>query len=316
MGRLEELLENTNSVAISGHLKPDGDCIGAVMAVYQYIKKNMPEKEVQVFLEEPSCVFRCIKGVEDINSTMKTEKQFDVFIALDCTNDRMGDAGNIFEKAKKKINIDHHISNHGCGDINIVIPDASSACEVVYGLLDKEKIDIHIAQALYLGIAHDTGIFRYSNTAPKTLRIVAELIEYGFDFPKMIDETFYEKTYNQNQVMGKALLESIRFMENKCIASVVDKKTMEFYDVGPKDLDGIINQLRIIKGIECAIFMYQIGTLEYKVSLRSNGTINVAEIASFFGGGGHVRAAGCTMRGTYHDVINNLSDRIALQMGI
>ena len=146
------------------------------------------------------------------------------------------------------------------------------------------------------------------------MQVAAGLISYGFDFSKIIDETFYEKTYVQTQVMGRAVAESVRFMDGKCIFSVVDKEMMEFYGVGSKDLDGIINQLRIVKGVECAIFLYQSGNMEYKVSMRSNGLVDVASIAVFFGGGGHVRAAGCTMRGTVHDVINNLSAQIALQI--
>ena len=314
MSRLEELLEGAKEVALSGHIRPDGDCVGSVMSIYQYIKKNMPNVEVKVFLETPSSVFDCIWGVEDIDSEMETLHEYDVFIALDCTNDRLGKAEPIFKRAKKKINIDHHVSNSGCGDINIVIPDASSTCEVVYDLLDSEKLDMEIAKTLYIGIIHDTGVFKYSNTSPKTLNVAAKLISFGFDFPKIIDETFYEKTYIQTLVCGRAVSESVRFMDEKCIFSVVDKTMMEFYGVGPKDLDGIINQLRTIKGIECAIFMYQTGSMEYKVSMRSNGYVNVSEIATFFGGGGHVRAAGCTMKGTVHDVINNLSARIALQI--
>lgn len=314
MSRLEELLQGAESVALSGHIRPDGDCIGSVMAVYLYMKKNMPEIEAKVFLETPSSVFGCIQSVEEIDSEMNSAKEYDVFIALDCTNDRLGNAEPIFKRAKKKINIDHHISNTGCGDINIVVPDASSTCEVVYQLLEEENIDTEIAKALYIGMIHDTGVFKYSNTAPKTLNIAAKLIAYGFDFPKIIDETFYEKTYAQNQIMGRAMMESVRFMDGKCIFSVVNKDLMEFYNVGPKDLDGIINQLRITKGVECAIFMYQTGSMEYKVSLRSNSYVNVSEVAAFFGGGGHIRAAGCTMKGTPHDVINNLSDRIVLQM--
>ena len=137
---------------------------------------------------------------------------------------------------------------------------------------------------------------------------------HGFDFSKLIDETFFEKTYVQNQVLGRALLESIRFMDGRCIFSSIDLKTMEFYKVVPKDLDGIVSQLRITKGVECAIFLYQTKTLEYKVSLRSNGKVDVAAIASYFGGGGHVRAAGCTMQGTVHDCVNNLSEQIEKQL--
>ncbi len=176
-------------------------------------------------------------------------------------------------------------------------------------MLDKE-----IAKALYIGIIHDTGVFQYSNTSPATLKAAADLISYGFDFPRLIDETFYEKTYVQNQILGRALLESIMFMDGRCVVSMIDRKTMKFYRARPEDLDGIVSQLRNTKGVECAIFMYQTDTLEYKVSLRSNGKVDVAKVAGFFGGGGHVRAAGVTMQGTFYDIINNLSARIEMQL--
>ena len=206
------------------------------------------------------------------------------------------------------------MSNPGFADINYVQGDISSCCEVLYGILDSEKVTLPIATAIYTGMVHDTGVFQYSNTTPDTLRIAANLLAYGFDFSKLIDETFFEKTYVQNQVLGRALLESVRFMDGKCIFSSIDLKTMEFYKVVPKDLDGIVSQLRITKGVECAIFLYQTKTLEYKVSLRSNGKVDVAAIASYFGGGGHVRAAGCTMQGTVHDCVNNLSEQIEKQL--
>ena len=132
-----------------------------------------------------------------------------------------------------------------------------------------------------------------------------------FDFSDIIQKTFYEKTYVQTQIMGRAVLESVRFMNNRCIVSMVSRRMMDFYQVGPKDLEGIVNQLQVVKDVDCAIFMYETGTLEYKVSLRSNGSVDVASVAMKFGGGGHVRAAGCTMNGTYHDNINNLSKGIA-----
>ena len=110
---------------------------------------------------------------------------------------------------------------------------------------------------------HDTGVFQYSNTTPATLEKAAKLISYGFDFPRLIEETFYQKTYLQSQIMGRALMESVRFMDGQCIVSVIDRKTMDFYQVDSKDLEGIVNQLRNIKGVHCAIFMYETAPLEY-----------------------------------------------------
>lgn len=311
---LEECKEAKN-IVISGHTRPDGDCVGSCLAMYLYLKKALPDARVRVCLEKPSDVFRCIRGFDEIDSTFAADGDIDVFLALDCEKSRLGDAEELFAGAAKRINIDHHISNEwGSGDVNCVVPGLSSTAELVYELMDKRYVDAEIAKAVYIGIVHDTGVFMYSNTSPRTLRIAAELIEYGFDFSAVVDETFYEKTYTQNQLLGRALLESIVFMDGKCIVSAIDKKTLDFYNADSKDLEGIVNQLRIIKDVECAIFMYETGNLEYKVSLRSCKYVDVSRIAAYFGGGGHVRAAGCNMNGTFHDVVNNISKQIELQM--
>lgn len=314
MINLLEECRDAKSIVISGHVRPDGDCVGSCMAMYLYLKKALAGAAVTVCLEKPSEVFQCIRDFDKIDSSFSAAVP-DVFIALDCERSRLGDAGLLFDSAKKRINIDHHVSNeHGCGNVNYVAPGISSTAELVYELMDKSFMDEELAKAIYIGIVHDTGIFKYSNTSPKTLRIAAELIEYGFDFPAIIDETFYEKTYVQNQLLGRALLESIVFMDGKCIVSAINQKILDFYNAEPKDLEGIVNQLRIIKGVECAIFMYETGNQEYKVSLRSCKYVDVSKVASYFGGGGHVRAAGCSMNGNFYDVINNVSGQIVLQI--
>lgn len=312
-----EEVKGAATIGISGHIRPDGDCVGSCMGLYLYLKKVCPEAKIQVMIEEPADIFSCISCIEEINSDFNPiTDEFDVYIALDSEKSRLGEAEKFFDNAKKKINIDHHISNaNGCGDVNYVLPETSSTSELIYHVIaDKKDIDADIAKALYIGIVHDTGVFRYSNTSPETLRIAAELISYGFNFPEVIDKTFYEKTYVQNQILGRALLESILFMDGKCVVSMIDKRTMAFYNAKPHDLDGIVSQLRITQGVECAIFMYQTNNMEYKVSLRSGGEVNVSQVASFFGGGGHVRAAGVTMQGTFHDIVNNLSAQIAKQL--
>lgn len=312
-----EEVKGAKTIGISGHIRPDGDCIGSCMGLYLYLRKVCPDAKVQVMLEKPADIFSCIKGIEEIDYKFEpiTEK-FDVYIALDSEKSRIGEAEKFFDNAKKRINIDHHISNaKGCGDVNYVVTDASSTSELVYDVIpDKQDIDVDIAKALYIGIVHDTGVFQYSNTSPKTLKIAAELIAYDFDFSEIIDKTFYEKTYIQNQILGRTLLESILFMNGKCIVSMIDKKTMAFYNADSHDFDGIVSHMQSTKGVECAIFMYQLGTMEYKVSLRSNGNVDVAKVASFFGGGGHVKAAGVTMQGTFYDIVNNLSAQIVKQL--
>ncbi len=301
-------------IGISGHVRPDGDCVGAVLSLQMYLRKCLPEADVRVFLEQPSEIFREIRGFHEIVTDFPEEAPFDVFFALDTDAERMGGAEKYFRAAAKKINIDHHLRAAGSGDVNHIDSSVGSTCELMYDLMDEEKLDRDIAMALYIGIIHDTGVFQYSCTTPATMEKGANLIRYGFDFSRLIRETFFQKTYVQAQIAGRALMESIRFLDGRCIVSAVDRKTMDFYNVGTKDLDGIVNQLRNIEGVECAIFMYQTDVMEYKVSLRSGEKVNVAEVASYFGGGGHARAAGCTMKGTFHDCVNNLSLHIEKQL--
>ncbi|XME03270.1 DHH family phosphoesterase [Lachnospiraceae bacterium C1.1] len=316
---LEELLKGAENIAVSAHVRPDGDAVGSTLGLYNYIKLLHPEKKVTLFLEKPEEVFSYLKGFDEIVTPEKVNelkvKEFDLFFALDLGDtERLGFAADFFESAETKACIDHHISNTGFTENDYIVPEASSTSELVYDLMDQSKIDLEIAKCIYTGIIHDTGIFQYSNTSEKTMRIAGHLISFGFDFTEIINKSFYEKTYVQTQIMGRAIMESIRFMDGRCIASMIDHKIMELYEATSQDIQGIASQLLLTKGVECAIFMYESAPFTYKVSMRSGNKVDVAEIATQFGGGGHKKAAGFTMSGTYHDILNNISELIEKQL--
>ena len=312
---LSRMLKMADTIAIGGHIRPDGDCIGSCMCLSRYIKENYSYKTVDVYLEEIPEKFRFIKETENIRHEVCDGNNYDLFICLDCGDiERLGFSGTLFENAEHTLCIDHHVSNQGFAQENHIVPDASSTSELVYYLLDKERVSVDVAEALYVGIAHDTGVFQYSCTSPSTMRAAAALLETGLNAPKIIRDTYYEKTYAQHQVLGRALLESIMFLDGKCIASYIRAREMRFFDVDRSDLDGIASQMRNTKGVEVAIFMDEIRPNVYKVSLRSGDRVDVSVIAQYFGGGGHKRAAGFTLTGTPYDVINNLSGQIELQL--
>lgn len=315
MLKLDEILRGVKRAGIAGHIRPDGDCTGSCLALYQYLCMYYPEVSTDVYLEEIPNSFHMLTGADEIRHELPEDTGYDVFFALDCGDTkRLGFAGTLFEQAKKTVCIDHHVSNLAFSDVNQIVPDASSTSELIYDLLEKEKITKEIAEALYLGIVHDTGVFQYSCTKPSTMEAAAELLRKGIDGPKIIEKTFFEKTYAQNQVLGKALLESIRLMDGKIIFSYITKKSMNFFGVKAKDLEGIVSQLRVTSGVEVAIFLYELECGEFKVSLRSRESVDVSKVAQYFGGGGHVRAAGLTFRGTVHDAVNNIVGQIALQL--
>lgn len=304
-----------NNIAISAHIRPDGDAIGSCMGLALYLRKRMPDANVDVYLDNAQDVFDCIKDIDKVLHKPRTDVIYDVFICVDCEPGRMSFGHDLYKSAKKRINIDHHITNvPGGGDVNYVFPESGSAAELVYEVIDHDYLDLDIALPIYIGIIHDTGVLQYSNVRPQTLITVSELIQYGIDFPNIIEKTFYEKTYIQDQILGRALLESILFMDGRCVVSVIDKKTMDFYGATSMDLEGIVNKLKQIRDVDCAIFMFELGPQEYKVSLRTTEAVDASKVCAYFGGGGHDRAAGVTMNGTYHDVINNLSSEIAKQL--
>lgn len=312
---LNNALSKAASVAIGGHVRPDGDCVGSCMALYQYVKNNFKNIKVDVYLEEIPNSLKLFDITKEIKHSVQEDAVYDLFIAMDCGDvKRLGFSGCLFEKAKKTLCIDHHISNQAFADNNYIIPDASSTSELAYRLMDKELINTEIAECLYLGIVHDTGVFQYSCTSPETMEVAADLMRRNIRANEIIDKTFYEKTYEQNQILGRALLESLLFMDGKCIVSWVTKDVMDFYKVTPKDLDGIVSQLRATKGVEVAMFLYETAPREYKVSLRATNDVDVSLVAQRFGGGGHKKAAGVTMKGTVHDIINNISAQIELQL--
>ena len=316
MTGINELLGSAYSVAIAGHIGPDGDCVGSCMGMYLYLKKNRPDLQVDIYLESVRDVFSYIAGVTDVKTAADPDKIYDCFVVLDTSSpDRIGVAGCYLPTAKHVVCIDHHITNRGFAQENVIVPEASSASEVVCGLMEKDKIDKETAVALYTGIIHDSGVLQYSNTGAETLRTVAMLIEKNIPFADIIDHSFYEKTFAQNRVMGKVLKDSCLYLEGKVIVGIVYPEDMVRYGVEKKDMDGIVSQLRLTRGVKAAVFLYPTDEGAWKVSLRANENTDVSAVASVFGGGGHIKAAGCTMYGSAREVTEKLLAELAKQIG-
>lgn len=315
MEKLNSMLAQMKTIVLVGHIHPDGDCIGSSLGLYNYLSENYPDLSVDLYLDAVPEKFSYLKNFSKIKHENDGKTQYDLCISLDCGDrERLGDFGVFLEMAANSLCIDHHITNTRFANENIVDVKASSTCEVLFELLDETKVSKTVAECLYTGLIHDTGVFKYSNTSARTMQVAGILIGKGIDFTTIIEDSFYKKTYVQNQILGRSLLESVIFLKGVCIFSVVKKKDMEFFGADNSDFDGIVEQLRCTEGVECAIFMYETASQEYKVSLRSNKYIDVSKVAAYFGGGGHIRAAGCTMAGSIYDVVNNLSAQLERQI--
>jgi Exopolyphosphatase-related proteins len=317
---IEKWLEKANKIAIAGHMHPDGDCVGSCMGLYLYLQENYQNLQVDVYLEEIPETFHFIQRTKDIKHSIKEENVYDVFFALDCGNiERLGFVKEGFLSAKKTVCIDHHISNTGYAMENYIYPEASSTSELVYNLLEETRISKAVAECLYLGIVHDTGVFQYTATKPTTLRCAAVLMEKGVHASEIIQKTFYEKTYNQQRLLGYALVNSELYADNRCIVTTLSWEDMQAFEATANDTEGIASILRNTTGTKVAVFIYELrleeeGVGEFKISLRANEKIDVNKVATHFGGGGHKKAAGFTQCGNLSDVVRDVVAQIKLQL--
>ena len=305
MKNLAEIItEDMRTVAVAGHVNPDGDCVGSCTAVWQYLRKLRHFDRVDLYLEEPRESLLFLKGMNSFLQTVRDPIAYDLFICLDVSDyRRIGVAAELFDRARVRVAIDHHVSNSGFADINHVVSDASSCAEVLCSLMDFDLIDEPIAESLYTGIIHDSGVFQYQNTTPDTMRAAARLMEKGIPFYSIIDDSFNRVTFLQNRILGYCLGKAKSELGGKCITSALSLQEQREQGVVKADLDGIVAQLRLTKGTEAAIFAYETEPGLYKLSLRSNGLLDVQEICSIFGGGGHLRAAGCLIRADAEEAV-------------
>ena len=290
-------IEKADSIMIAGHIRPDGDCVGSCMGTYHYIRNRYPEKKVQVRLEEVPDSYRCIPDSDVICTEYPEEASCDLFIAVDVSDkNRLGKALPYFEQAGHTICIDHHISNEGFADENHIEPDASSAAEVLACLMDEEDINEKAAYALYLGMICDSGVFKYDSTSRRTMDTAGMLMEKGIPFTQIINEAFYEKTYLQNRLLGKCLMDSVLSEDGAIITCMLPRSVMEEWGAANSDLEGIVSQMLLTKGTKASIFASENSDGSWKFSLRSGSDVDVSAVAAAFGGGGHIRAAGCTVK--------------------
>lgn len=308
LGNIGDYLDGVRTIAIAGHVNPDGDCVGSALGMHLYLRDNYPEIRTTVFLENVRNEFMFLEDADQVCTSPGEIKPYDMVLLLDISSrDRIGVISDLLPLAGKTLCFDHHVTNRDSYTWLFNYPDMSSTSELIFHYMDPDRISEKCAEALYMGIVHDTGVFQYSCTSPTTMRTAAVLMEKGIPFSRIVDDTYYQKTYVQNQIMGRTVMESILILGGRLIIGYVKNKDMIFYGAEPKDMDGIVNQLRNTIGVEVAIFMYEKEPSVWKVSLRSKDYVDVSAVAQKFEGGGHVRAAGCTMSGSQYDVINNLT---------
>ncbi len=291
------------------HVSPEGDAVGSLLGITLALRSL--GKDVTAYLEDPVPeVFEFLPGAGTIVHSLEGAGPFDATFAVDCgQKERLGKGFMKLKEPGLIINIDHHATNDRFGGINVVEPDASAAGELVYDLVKAASIKItrDIATNLYVAIHTDTGSFRYSSASAESFMKAGELVKAGVN-PWEISRRVYENyPARKYKLLGLVLstLDIINIGGGKdgSVATLIVTLDMFRSTGAEKDLaDGFVNYARGIEGVGIGMLFREISAGEYKVSLRSKGDVDIAEIAMHFGGGGHRNAAGFTLKGSLEEV--------------
>ncbi len=312
MNNIANQLKKSRNVLITSHINPDGDAIGSLVAMGVALQTR--GIDTTLFNESPiPAVYRFLPGVELISRNIEPGKGFDTAVVLDCGGlDRVGNRANMVYNVPVVINIDHHVTNNGFGDLQIIDDSACATAEIVYRLIKAMGIEIDqtMATAIYTGIVTDTGSFRFSNTNHAAFAICDEMVRKGVQ-PYNIAQHLYG-TYSLGRIkLLNLALETIEISSNGNVSMMMlTRKMLNETGTHPEDADGLINYARRIEDVKLAALIQeqenghngQGDVKQYHVSLRSDGSVDVAVIASGFGGGGHPSAAGFGIQTTLSDL--------------
>jgi phosphoesterase RecJ-like protein len=321
--KLEEIgriLRENQRFAVMSHVRPDGDALGSQLALALSLQQL--GKEVRVWNEEGMLEkYSFLPHAELVTKPPSDPEQFDVAIALDTAiQNRLGTVLAAVRSTKLWINIDHHLSNPGYGDVVYVDAEAPATAEIIFRLIKSQNLPFNrdIAENLYAAISTDTGSFQYPKTSARTFEIAAELIRTGLDIGRL-NQQLYENYPRRRLELLRELLRTMRFEHGGRVASVrLSLRTAAELGVIPEDNEGLIDHLRAIRGVIVAVFFEELTDGKVRVSMRSkDDAVDVCAICQRLGGGGHTLAAGARVRGTLaeveEEVLGEISDALKSQ---
>lgn len=289
---VKKYIEDANTIVLAAHIRPDGDAIGSLGAMYGFLKQI--GKEVYMLIPVPSKKMEFMPYANEIVESVPL-KEYDLLITLDSSApDRLAISKEDKAKAKKVVVIDHHRNNRIDGNYKLVVETAPANCEIIADLLEYMECNItqEIADYIYLGLMTDTGSFNYERTTAKTYRIAAKMLEYKARFAeicKRINDTHSEAKMK----LTAAVIESIEsYLNGRLRIAVLDKEKVKKYDVTDEELDGLVNYVRAIENTLLAVYIRPLQDGSYKVSMRAEEPVDASAIAKMYNGGGHMRAAG------------------------
>ena len=307
-----EFLKSHDNFYILTHQSPDGDTMGSGFGLCYALRKIGKKANVLCSDEFPKRYHFMYAGYEPQKFSPET------IVAVDVADKKLLGSRLVQYGDYVNLCIDHHISNTEYAEKLLVYPEASAACEVIYRVLAEMEVilDNQIADCLYTGIATDTGCFKYGNTSKLAHIIAAQLMDYGVNIERMNREMFDVKSRARIKVEQYINSAMEYYLDDKCAMAAVTLDTIQKTGLAQEEFEGIAGMSVQMEGVQVGVIIKEQSEGKFKVSMRSASDIDVSEICRKFGGGGHVKAAGCSLEGALDDVKLRLLSAIAPTMGI
>ena len=307
--KIVEVISRANNIGILTHISPDGDAVGSSLAMMLGLKQI--KKNVDVALDDYSSCFNFLSGIDEVKKTLSGE--YDLIIALDCaTKDRLYDIRNAYSKTGMCVSIDHHDSNTFFANYNYVEANSPAVCMILVKVFKRLNISItkEIGECLMAGIITDSGGFRYNTVTDETFSFAAQMLDIGVNISDIYFKTFDAKTRPQFELFSVATSRLKFYSEGMIAVTYITRKDFEKAHANVGDHEGIVNIGRNIEGVKVSVFLKEDEDGAYKVSLRGNDDVDVAEVAKVFDGGGHKQASGCVFRESLDSSIKKLVKEI------
>ena len=309
LSQVVELIENKKFFGITTHRRPDGDGIGSSLALYWLLKSLDKQAEIIVRDPVPSSCQR-LPGADEVRRVEEIDRDYDAVFVMECSDvDRPG-IKNLEQQCV--VNIDHHSSSELFGDINWIDSTASAVGEMIYNLCKAigGRVTREIAECVYTALLTDTGSFHFSNTTERTFKVASELIRAGVKPAKLAESVFNSYPWSRIELLAKVMSSVRRDPTGKVAALRQTQEMLELAKATEEDAEGFVNIPLSAEDVEAVVMLKESEPGVFRASLRSKGEVNVARIAEKFGGGGHRNAAGCTMRGDWDSVENDLMEML------
>ena len=317
--QLNSIIKNSKNILLVSHINPDGDTLGSMCGLYSLIKDNLKKSCDMVSVSDVPVTYNFLPYVDKVKhiSQYDLSREYDLVITIDVAAiDRCADAEKLFKKAKNTINIDHHETNIGYAEVNIIEPQAAATGEIILEIAEKLdwKVSLETAINLYVAIVTDTGCFKFSNTTKRTMECGGKLISLGVN-PSEIYQKCYESSSKDMVLFQSYCVNKAEFLNDDKIAyTIVYKKDLEkFNNKGEDFTDGLTEKLRAIRTTEVAFVVKELNSTTSKVSMRSKEK-DIAQVCSAFGGGGHKLAAGAVIKATPKKAVSMLIEEIKKEL--